>query len=497
DPISALPGQPPEMKVVDTPRTLRPARNQELLPVEFKFVAQNPGEYKLTLEVIPLDGEPLIINNALTTYFTVLKGGISVAYFDREHRAEMKFIRRLDESPDVRLDLKPIRLGPLGATPPIESDWFDPGRYDVYIIGSVPARVFGPAVLDKLARAVEQGAGLMMTGGTLSFGPGGYGGTSLEVVLPVRMLRTEIQNGDIPDRTLHYDQKLQMLPTPQGLQHFVMRLDSPENNLARWQALPPLDGANRFTGLKDGALTLAVSAENFPLLVAQDYGKGRTIAFAADSTYHWYMERPIPEEHQRFWMQTILWLAHKDQQGDESVWVKLDGRRFRVGQPVSMTFGARDADKRPIDDAEFKIEVTGPGGRRMSVTGQRSGTDHLARFLETQTAGEYRVHVEAHQKGQSIGLPAEARFVVFEQDLELHNPAADSALMEEISRITGGVAVPPEELGAHLRRLAQQGLHREVTEIRRISLWDNWPVLLLFVLALSAEWYIRKRRGLV
>ncbi|MFN0052073.1 MAG: hypothetical protein ACKV0T_07775, partial [Planctomycetales bacterium] len=30
DPISALPGQPPEMKVVDTPRTLRPARNQEL-----------------------------------------------------------------------------------------------------------------------------------------------------------------------------------------------------------------------------------------------------------------------------------------------------------------------------------------------------------------------------------------------------------------------------------------------------------------------------------
>jgi len=28
-------------------------------------------------------------------------------------------------------------------------------------------------------------------------------------------------------------------------------------------------------------------------------------------------------------------------------------------------------------------------------------------------------------------------------------------------------------------------------------LWDNGAVLLLFVMALSAEWYFRKRRGLV
>ncbi|MSR57553.1 MAG: hypothetical protein EXS05_07760 [Planctomycetaceae bacterium] len=504
DPASALPGQPPPMKPATAPIKLKPTRPQEILPFELSFIAQEPGEFKMTLEVLPLEGEPLIANNSLTTYLTVLKGGISIAYFDREHRAEIKHIRRLDESPDIKLDFKPIRLGPPGSKPLVDEDWFAPGKYDVYIIGSVPARAFGRAALEKLEQRVEQGAGLMMTGGTLSFGPGGYAESPLVNCLPVKMQRTEQQNGDTVDPTLHYDQPLQMLPTALGIQHFVMRLDTADKNLTIWKSLPALDGANKFSGLKDGALTLAEATVNdrkVPLLIAQDYVRGRTMAFAGDSTYHWY-QFGRRDEHQRFWQQAILWLAHKDQQGDESVWVKLDARRFRVGQSVGMTFGARDAEKRPIDDPEFTIEVIEPsvpgsGERRQSVTPQRAGADHMAKFADTTRPGEYQVRVEAKKDGQAIGLATVARFVVYDQDLELHNPAADFTLLEEIARITGGVTVPPEELGAHLRKLAQQGLNLEVTQIKRVSLWDNWPVLVLFVLSLSGEWYVRKRRGLV
>ena len=497
DPEALPSGGPAKMKVATPPLKLKPTGSNELLTVEMpSFIVHEPGEFKLTFEVVPLEGEPITVNNSLTTYLTVMKGGINVAYFDREHRAEIKFIRRIDESPDIQLDLKPIRFGPLGVKPPIEEEWFVPGRYDVYIIGSVPARVFGAKILDRLAQAVEKGAGLMMTGGTLSFGPGGYAETALADVLPVKMLRTELQNGDVIDPALHHDGALQMLPTPLGLQHFVMRIDSPEKNLARWKDLPPLDGANKFSSLKDGALELARSAQGFPLLVAQPFGRGRTIAFAADSTFLWYLNGNM-EEHQRFWQQVIFWLAHKDEQQDQSVWVKLDTRRARVGQPVGMTFGARDKDKRPIDDAEFKIEIVGPENRRFAITPQRSGTEHLAKFLETAKAGEYTVRVSATKAGQAIGLPAESRFIVFEQDLELYNPAADPVLLEEISHITGGVSVPPEELAHHLARLARQGLSLEVTQTRRLSLWDNSPLLLLFVLTLTLEWFLRKRSGLV
>jgi hypothetical protein len=445
--------------------------------------------------VVPLDGEPVITNNSLTTFITVLKGGVNVAYFDGEYRYEQKFLRRIDESPDIQLDFKPIRVGKLGEKPRIEPEWFDRGKYDVYIIGSVRASIFGPENLKKLAAAVEQGAGLLMTGGTHSFGPGGYADTPLADVLPVVMLRTEVQNGDKVDPTLHYTQELQMLPTAQGLSHFVMRLDAPDKNLATWKSLPLLDGANRFTGIKNGAVVLG-RAGDIPLLVAQEVGRSRTMAFAADTTYLWYLAGKH-EAHQRFWQQVVLWLAHKDTQGDESVWVKLDYRRVRVGQPVGMSFGARDADKRSIDDATFKVEVIDPDGKKHSLMPQRNGIDNLARFLETRQPGDYRVHVEAFKDDQPIGMGTEVRFLVFDQDLELHNPAADFVLLDEIAKITGGTNVPPGELGAHLKKLARLGLNVEVTRVERKLLWDNWPLLAVFVFTLTLEWFFRKRRGLV
>jgi hypothetical protein len=495
DRATAAAGKSGMMQPLGPPKKIKPDRPQDLIPVEMSFSAQDPGEFKLEVQVVPLEGEPIIPNNSMTTFLTVLKGGVNVAYFDGEYRYEQKFLRRIDESPDIQLDFKPIRLGRLGEKPRIELDWFERGKYDVYIIGSVRANVIGPEGLKKLATAVEQGAGLLMIGGTYSFGPGGYADTPLADLLPVVMLRTEVQNGDQIDRTLHFEQDLPMLPTPQGLSHFVMRLDTPDKNPTVWKSLPPLVGANRFTNIKDGAVVLGKAGE-IPLLVAQEVGRSRTMAFAADTTYLWYLDGKH-EAHQRFWQQVVLWLAHKDTQGDESVWVKLDFRRFRVGQPVSMSMGARDADKRPIDDATFKIEVIDPDNKKHTLTPQRSGSDNLARFLETRQAGDYRVHVDAFKDNQPIGMGTDVRFIVYDQDLELHNPAADFSLLDEIAKITGGTNVPPGELAVHLKKLARLGLNVEVTRVERKLLWDNWPLLAIFVFTMTLEWYFRKRRGLV
>ncbi len=494
DPVAVVGGQT-TMKQVAVPLRLTPSRNEEVLPIEMSFVAEEPGEFRLMLEAVPLEEESLKTNNSLTTYLTVLKGGISVAYFDIE-RAEQRLLRRIDESPHVRLDFKPIRQTPGGAAVTLEPSWFELGKYDVYIIGGVPARIFGAPALERLAKLVEQGGGLLMTGGTYSFGPGGYANTPVADVLPIEMLRTEAQFGETIDESLYYGQTLGMRPTIKGLSHYVMRLDEPARNLERWQALPPLKGANKFVGLKPGALVLAESEEGTPLLVAQDVGRGRTMAFAGYTSFYWY-QAGFPEAHQRFWEQVILWLAHKDAQGDQAVWLKLDGRRFRPGQAVPMAMGARDPQSGPLPDADFKIEVTGPDGKKHAVSPQRSPTESLAKFTETAAPGEYKVHVDAMHDGNHIGLGADARFAVVDQDLELHNPAADLALMEELSRITAGSTVTPEELKGYLKKMLEEPINIDFTRVRKLPLWDNLWLLLVFAGVLTGEWWLRKKRGLV
>ncbi len=66
-------------------------------------------------------------------------------------------------------------------------------RYSSVLVENVPSQEFGAAGMDNIAAWVEQtGAGLMMTGGEQSYGPGGYYKSPLEKVMPVSMeLRKE------------------------------------------------------------------------------------------------------------------------------------------------------------------------------------------------------------------------------------------------------------------------------------------------------------------
>ena len=62
---------------------------------------------------------------------------------------------------------------------------------------------------------------------------------------------------------------------------------------------------------------------------------------------------------------------------------------------------------------------------------------------------------------------------------------------------TGAAVVPPEGFGDFLNRLLSEGLAAELLKHTTITLWDGWPLLLVFTLLMSTEWYLRKKRGLV
>ena len=170
----------------------------------------------------------------------------------------------------------------------------------MYIIGDVPAKVFGEQNLRRLEQAVAQGAGLLMTGGFHSFGAGGYATTPLQDLLPVVMYPTELLNEDELDESLQITEPVQMLPTEEGAGDFVMRLGDLGKNATQWEQLPKLEGATKLTPKKLGlARVLAESDNQQPLLIAQEYNPGRVMAFAGDTTYLWYLGG-FEQENQQF-----------------------------------------------------------------------------------------------------------------------------------------------------------------------------------------------------
>jgi len=116
-------------------------------------------------------------------------------------------------------------------------------------------------------------------------------------------------------------------------------------------------------------------------------------------------------------------------------------------------------------------------------------------FADTNAVGDYVVRVSVDGNGEPLG-DARARFIVASHDLELENAVADPALMDDIATTTGGRLLAPEELPSLLEQLAESVGDLEERTETKLSLWDRWWVLLLFVALLGVEWYLRKRWGM-
>lgn len=499
-PVALSVESPAGKTVVVAQQTVRAARDGERIPLKFSYVPDSPGECKIALELAPQAGELVTTNNRLSTFVNVLKGGVKVFYVEgAPGRVERRFlIDSLDASPDIHVDSVLLNARAPETRPADFGERFKPGKYDVYVLGNVDALALRKEEMAALAAVVLKGAGLIMIGGERSFGPGGYAETPLADVLPVTMDRSERQplDGPVP-KDLHLPGPVRMRPTQFGLEHFCLRLGAtPQESAAAWKQLPPLkEGANRLAGVKKGALLLATGEQKEPLLAAHNYGDGRVLAFAGDSTWHWWL-RGHQTAHKRFWRQIVLWLAKKDEAAEGNVWLKLTQRRFTPGQRVEFTVGAQAPTGEVVPNASYRVEVELPKGQKTPVSVVRSGETTSGSFRDTQQAGDYTIRVAASQDGRELGT-TKARFVVLEQDLELDNPLADATLLENIAAMTGGKGLVPEELPDFLKKLAEATEELQVQTEAKRTFWDTWPFFLVFVGLLGIEWYLRKRWGLV
>ncbi len=480
-------------------KTIKVPEGTEVVPITgLKYIPDTPGEKRLTLKVKPKPGEQVPTNNEVSTYLDVLKGGLKVLYVQGpDFSWEPRYLTRgLDAAREIHADLKVIREPARGEKGLMDDTDFAAGQYDVYILGDLPADHLTRSQVGLLTRAVENGAGLIMLGGRSSFGSGGWAGSELAKILPINISPNDgqIEPGD---------EGLKVVPDALGLENFVLRLGPNPIETARiWNSLSPITGSNRFGPPKPAAFILARAGRD-PLMVGMDnVGKGRVLAFGGET---WPWARLLSDDtgriaHAKFWRQAILWLARKENQGESQVKLKLDARRVAIGQKLDITAIARDAKNEPITDAQYETTVTKldangkPDGKPEPVPLYPQGDDAKGPYFANGQPGEYEVSVKGTKAGKEIGSD-HARFMVYQDNRELENPAADLALLKQISEITGGVVLHSEELGQHLKALGPEASEYVTQSEHR--LWDNWPFFLIFAAILTAEWALRKAKGWV
>ena len=492
-----------EMEAVDA-KTITLQPGIDAYPIELIHTPTTAGEWKVTVEAVPLDGETLTDNNLISSFVKVREGGIQVLYLAAASRVggapsiEQRFVRAsLATSPDIVVTRPEQPIDYLHRQRDLRKELSEE-EYDVIVLDDVDADAFNLPTWNQIAEMVEQGTGLVMVGGRHSFGPGGHRATRIAELLPITMGRAERQAFQQPLRKeLHLTGQVKMTPSePFGIAHPIMQLD--DSGKSAWFELPPLEGANRFdrARLKPNALVLAVSDTNDPLLVSGQAGLGRVLAFAGDTTWQWVLDGK-GESHRRFWRQVILWLAKQEDSSGNPVRIELASRRVTPGANLEVIASVR-LEEQDASQLQYEAVVKAPDGSTKPLSLPNLAKDAVANFNETREPGDYTVEVRARLGEEELGM-ASARFTVPQQDLELDRPAVDPSLLARLAEMTseaGGRSLAPEELPTLLEELSELEAKEKQQVTSRYTPWDQWPFLLLFAGILSLEWGLRRRWGL-
>ena len=470
----------------------------------------------LRIEIPPQDGEITDKDNSAELHVLVTEPRIRLLYVEGSIRPEYKFLqRRLGSDPNVQF-MAMVRISAsrfwargsiggrkLSSLPTTEEDF---RLFDVMILGDLDASFLTQAQMRRIRRFVNDGGGLLMLGGHNSFGPGGYAGTDIEAVLPVRVgPRSQSQE------TTPFLPKLtaagKMHPIFEGITDFLPlpNRDGPKEGTAR---LPNLLGCVSVPKARASASVLAVHptrrnrAGPLAVLTVQRFGAGRTAAFTADTTWRWYMPMQglgADSPYHRFWGQFVRWLAHvetKTRQAGSSVVFRLGRPYLRTDQEVRLLARVADAKGRPTRRASVSCAVLNAEGliqQTLPLTAGRSDGLFDAVFKPGKP-GAFRLRVTAKDAaGKNLGSD-ELPLTVAMHSAEMDRLARDDALLRRLAARSDGVYENISRLPEMIDRIVERSLVAAAPPKPRIvRLYEFTLLFLLFVALLTSEWVLRRK----
>ncbi|MGN6110404.1 MAG: glutamine amidotransferase, partial [Kofleriaceae bacterium] len=290
-------GQPLRQKLVDLPA------GDHNFNVTFEVTPPRVGRYVYEISVPIAEGEAVTTNNTRSFVVRVIRDKIRVLQVAGQPGWDVRALRQmLKSNPNVDLisffilrtqdDVSLVPNDEMSLIPFPTRELFEQQlpSFDLILLQDFEYLPYGIGdYLENIRSYVEGGGGLAMLGGSTSFSSGGYYGTPVAAALPVE-LYGPFDTGPVLDT-----QKFSPALTEAGTLHPVTSLRyAAGDNAATWKALPPLEGVNLVASARPDATVLAThprlktkAGKPMPVIVAGDYGKGRSLAVTTDTLWRW------------------------------------------------------------------------------------------------------------------------------------------------------------------------------------------------------------------
>lgn len=403
-------------------------------------------------------------------------------------------------------------------------------RYDVMLISDVPVGNFSDEQMQWVVDWVnERGGGFLMGGGYTTFDVGNYDQTPWERIIPVDMLA---YGAGFMEKTFP-------IRIPDSVKsHPLWKVsDDPVENEKALAAHPVFLGMNRVKRAKPGAIVLAVRADtegDEPVIAAQTYGRGRSIAWLPDPNGGWARQYvtwgppggppqgphtelghggnfifkeaaakmpdgPTPPHpspwYGRYWVNLVKWLGENSIRWHRD---KLAGRaKAAAAKPGEMLPVAAEVlavtklDDLLALDVGARLDI--PGTPRVRLEYDRDAREFVGQIPVPAGAegGQVTVFFDANADGTALtdAVPVGLR----RSHLEFTETVPDAGFMKELADAGAGRTLgSPQDAAAWLAEVAEERRKRAAVAWNQ-PLWPRWPLLGAILGLLCMEWALRRR----
>jgi uncharacterized membrane protein len=494
--------------------TLAPDGNQQTETLMFDIGGAGARTLQIAADVLP--GEENKANNVLMRAVNVTSDQRRILYIEGEPRWEYKFIRQAEEDDRMVQIVSMVRTSQnkiyrQGIADPKElAEGFPPRAENLFayqglIIGSVEAGYFTPGQQELIREFVDRrGGGLLLLGGQFSMADGGYNATNLTELMPTTLptqANTFHREADPRNGNTHTTAEL----APAGVDSIITRLvDDPAANAAKWKKLPYLMDYEDPGIPKPGAAVLAnmitPEGRKLPLLVTENFGRGRSAIMATGGSWRWQMSSPLGDTaHDLFWQQLLRWLV-SDTPGHVSA--SVPAQMLLDNGVVTFTAEVRDQQYNPAPDSKVEAHILGPSGVSALVE-MTPVPDIPGQFQATWSApkvGAYLTEITAQRADRETRTVKElGRDVLTFQRMdgvaENFHTEQNRELLERLATQTGGQYWKPADLGKLAASIPFSEAGMTVRETR--DLWNLPLVFLVLLLLRFSEWWLRRKWGIV
>ena len=431
--------------------------------INFRFRPKEIGKQQYEVRISSVEDEIDIQNNRQKFSLLVLKDRYKVALLTGSPNKNTSVLKRkLKNNPRVELDHF-IRITETRFQPAIKTFWESP--YELIIFDNYPIKPLSSNFVRILGKKLlsNQSALFLILGPNQTI-------VSFNGITSILGVVTE--DSTIESNRFYWE--------------FVdEQIDAGGN-------FPPLKQNILITGKQVSSDTLAVTEQGWPLWLRNQNGTIRTMIWTSPELNTLYFHDQKLSQEGSFsviWNLAISWLLKSG--GEHENFFRLNKNRYQQGEMVQVT-GTQPFEKTQDKTENIIINVT--HGSTDIIT-----RDILYNIEEQRWLGEFRapgpgeynysIQLESNQDPIQTGT-----FQILESQIELNQVYLNKKLLATISNSTNGqffVWDSRDSLFSEINPKVRREFKAEIIKFN-----ESRVLLIIMILLLCVEWFIRRNRGL-